>query len=160
MKVREANPTDYDPVWDIFHKVIKTGDTYVFNPDTKKEDFGSLWFAPTMKTFVAEQDGRIVGTYFIKPNQIGLGAHVANCGYMVHPMEWGKGIGRLLCEHSLDVARDLGYRAMQFNIVVSTNVVAVKLWQKCGFRIIGTIPKGFNHVQLGYVDAYIMHREI
>jgi GNAT superfamily N-acetyltransferase len=111
-----------------------------------------------MKTFVAEDDGKIVGSYMIKPNQPGLGAHVANCGYMVHPAVQGKGIGYAMGLHSLDFARKNGYRALQFNIVVSTNVVAVRLWEKLGFSIIGTVPQGFHHKELGYVDTYIMHR--
>ena len=113
-----------------------------------------------MKTYVAEEDGRVIGTYFIRPNQPGLGAHIANCGYMVHQATRGKGIGWQMCEHSLEIAKELGYTGMQFNIVVSTNTKAVELWKKLGFRIIGTIPGGFRHVELGYVDAHIMFREI
>ena len=160
MQIRLATAADYDAVWDIFSRVIKTGDTYVFSPNTKKEDLPKLWFAPAMTTYVAEEDGRIVGTYFIRPNQLDLGSHVSNTGYMVHPDAHGRGIGRKLCEHSLAVAREQGFKSMQFNFVVSTNHIAVKLWQKCGFRIIGTIPNGFNHLTLGYVDAYIMFREV
>jgi len=110
--------------------------------------------------YVAEENGKILGTYFIKPNQAGLGAHIANCGYMVHPEARGRGLGKQLFDHSWLVAKELDYKGMQFNFVVSTNRVAVKLWKKLGFKIIGTIPKGFNHQQLGYVDAYIMFREI
>jgi ribosomal protein S18 acetylase RimI-like enzyme len=160
MLLREATLQDYDGIWDIFHQVIQTGDTYVFSPNTPKEDLAKLWFAPYMKTFVAEENGQILGTYFIKPNQIDLGSHIANCGYMVHPDTRGKGIGKILCEHSLQIAKALGYQAIQFNIVVSTNHVAVNLWKKLGFEIIGTIPKGFKHLQLGFVDAYIMYQEI
>jgi len=160
MIIREAAKQDYDAVWEIFSRVIRTGDTYVFNPETKKEDLSKHWFAPYMKTFVAEVSGRIVGTYIMKPNQIDLGSHVANCSYMVHPDDQGKGIGNALCEHSLKKAAQLGYRAIQFNIVVSTNTAAIRLWEKHGFRIIGTIPEGFNHKTLGLVDAYIMYREL
>jgi ribosomal protein S18 acetylase RimI-like enzyme len=160
MIIREAAINDLDAIWQIFEKVIKTGDTYVFDPDTPKEDLPKLWLAPAMKTYVAEENGKIAGTYFIKPNQAGLGAHIANCGYMVHPETRGNGIGRQLCEHSLVTASELGYKGIQFNLVVSTNIPAVKLWEKCGFKIIGTIPNGFNHQQLGYVDAYIMFKDI
>jgi RimJ/RimL family protein N-acetyltransferase len=111
-----------------------------------------------MKTFVVEADGKIVGTYFIKPNQPALGSHVANCGYMVHPAMRGKGVGYTMGLHSVGKARKLGYKAIQFNIVVSTNVVAVRLWEKLGFSIVGTVPQGFHHKELGYVDTYIMHR--
>jgi len=160
MIIREASLNDLDGVWEIFEQVIKTGDTYAFDPDSTKEDLPKLWFAPTMRVYVAEEDNKILGTYFIKPNQVGLGAHVANCGYMVHPDTRGRGLGKQLCEHSLLIAKESGFKGMQFNFVVSTNTTAVKLWQKLDFRIIGTIPKGFNHRQLGYVDAYIMFQEI
>ncbi len=160
MIIREALTTDVDAIWEIFHHVVKTGDTYAFDPDTSKEAFKSLWFAPNMKTYVSEQDGVITGSYFIKPNQPGLGAHIANCGYMVHLDARGQGIGGKLCEHSLKIAKALGYRGMQYNIMVSTNTKAVELWKKFGFSIIGTIPGGFKHIQLGFVDAYIMFREI
>ncbi len=99
-------------------------------------------------------------TYILKPNQLDLGNHVANCSYMVDPKAQGKGIGKLMCQHSIDTARDMGFKAIQFNIVVSTNIGAVKLWKKFGFKIIGTTPKGFRHSQLGFVDTYIMYKEL
>ncbi len=160
MNIRQATSSDYNEVWDIFSQVIQSGDTFVFDPRTPKSDLEKLWFAPYMKTFVAEEDGVILGSYFIKPNQIDLGNHVANCGYMISPAARGKGIGQKLCEHSMKFARENGYKSMQFNIVVSTNVSAVRLWEKCGFRIIGTTPNGFRHARLGYVDSYIMYREL
>jgi len=160
MIIREATIKDLDAVWEIFEKVIKSGDTFAFDPATPKEDMANIWFAPTMKTYVAENNGKISGTYFIKPNQPGLGSHIANCGYMVHPEARGMGIGKQLCTHSIYMARERGYRGMQFNLVVSTNLFAIKLWEQSGFKIIGTIPKGFHHRQLGYVDAHIMFRAI
>lgn len=160
MNIRKATRQDYDEVWEIFSKVIKTGDTYVFDPKTPKSDLQKHWFAGYLDTFVAEENGRVLGTYIIKPNQIGLGNHVANCGYMIHPDARGKGIGKLLCEHSIEFAKTSGYRAMQFNIVVSTNYGAVKLWEKYGFKIIGTTPKGFRHQELGLVDTHVMYREL
>jgi ribosomal protein S18 acetylase RimI-like enzyme len=160
MIIRAATTNDLDGIWEIFEKVIQSGDTYAFDPNTPQEDLSKLWFAPTMNVYVAEEDHKILGTYFIKPNQVGLGAHIANCGYMVHPETRGKGLGKQLCEHSLRIAKEMGYKGIQFNFVVSTNTTAVKLWEKSGFSIIGTIPNGFNHRQLGYVDAYIMFREI
>jgi len=160
MTIREATINDHDGIWEIFEQVIKPGDTYAFDPNSKREDLPKLWFALGMKVYVAEENGKILGTYFIKPNQAGLGAHIANCGYMVHPEARGRGLGKQLFDHSWLVAKELDYKGMQFNFVVSTNRVAVKLWKKLGFKIIGTIPKGFNHQQLGYVDAYIMFREI
>lgn len=160
MHIRKAIDQDRHEVWEIFTAVIQTGDTYVFAPDTPKEDLDKIWFAPYMETYVLEDNGEILGMYVIKPNQIDLGSHIANGSYMVHPKAQGRGIGNLLCEHSLIEAKRFGFKAMQFNIVVSTNKVAVKLWQKHGFEIIGTIPEGFNHLELGYVDAYIMFRKL
>jgi len=126
----------------------------------RRRTFQNIGFAANMKTFVAEKNGLARGTYIIKPNQVGLGSHIANCSYMVHPDHQAMGIGKLLCEHSLKYAKDIGYRAIQFNLVVSTNTAAVKLWKKYGFEIIGIIPEGFNHQDLGYVDAYIMFKEL
>jgi len=114
--------------------------------------------APHVATYVAETDGVVVGTYILKPNQPGLGSHVANAGYMVHPDHAGKGTGKAMCEHSLEEARKGGYLAMQFNIVVSTNETAVALWKKMGFSIVGVLPKVFRHIERGLVDAYVMHR--
>ena len=160
MEIRPATQQDYDSVWEIFSKVIQTGDTYAFDPQTPKADLQKHWFTSPIQTFVAEEDHQILGTYIMKPNQVGLGNHIANCGYMVHPDARGKGIGSLLCRHSMQIAKEQGYKAMQFNIVVSTNLNAVKLWQKNGFTIIGTTPNGFRHLQLGLVDTYIMYRPL
>ncbi len=113
-----------------------------------------------METYVLEEDGQILGTYIIKPNQIDLGNHIANCSYMVNPNAQGKGIGKKLCEHSLETAKENGFEGIQFNIVVSTNKIAVALWEKYGFEIIGTTPKGFRHAELGMVDTYIMYKNL
>ena len=162
MFIRSADPIkDYDKTWDIFHAVIQTGDTYTFGESTPKEALRQYWFADNMDTFVAVDDqNNITGTYFIRPNQVDRGRHIANCGYMVHPGHHGKGIGKMMCEHSISFAKEKGYLGMQFNFVVSTNTKAVALWVKCGFKIIGTIPKGFMHKELGLVDAYIMYRSL
>ncbi len=162
MIIRRADrQTDYDNVWEIFKSVISSGDTYVFDPNTPKDSLAKHWFADYMDTFVVEdQNGTILGTYIIKPNQIDLGNHIANCSYMVNPEYHGKGTGKLLCEHSINFAKEEGYSGIQFNIVVSTNEAAVKLWQKFGFEIIGTTPKGFKHKKLGLVDTYIMFRHL
>ncbi|NJO87657.1 MAG: GNAT family N-acetyltransferase [Chloroflexia bacterium] len=159
-KIRKATSSDFEAVWDIFCQVVKSGDTYVFDPNTPKEDLQNHWFAPNMHTFVLEKDSSIPGTYIIKPNQIGLGNHVANGAYMVHPKAQGQGIGKKLCEHSIIEAKRLGFKAMQFNFVVSTNKAAVKLWQKYGFEIIGTIPEAFRHQKLGLVAAHVMHKKL
>lgn len=160
MFIREATIEDYEQVWKIFSAVIKTGDTYVFEPDTPKSDLKKHWFAEYMTTFVIEESRQILGTYIIKPNQIGLGSHIANCSYMVSPEAQGQGIGKKLCEHSLQFARKSAYQAIQFNIVVSSNQSAIALWKKYGFEIIGTIPQAFKHLDLGLVDAYMMYKSL
>lgn len=158
--IRKATEKDIDQIWEIFQAVIKTEDTYVFSPKTPKTDLQKHWFASYMHTYVFEEEGQILGTYIVKPNQIDLGSHISNASYMVSPKAQGKGIGKKLCEHSLKLAKDLGFIGMQFNIVVSTNKGAVALWKKFGFEIIGTTPKAFKHKTLGLVDAYIMYKEL
>ncbi|MEM9338377.1 MAG: GNAT family N-acetyltransferase [Bacteroidota bacterium] len=160
MNIRKATEKDYDAVWEIFHEVIQGGDTYVFLPDTPKEDLATHWFGESYHTFVVEDNDHIVGTYLLKPNEIGRGSHVANCGYMVKSNAHGRGIGSLMCEHSIEKARELAFKAIQFNKVVSTNQRAIRLWEKYGFQIIGTIPNGFDHKEFGYVDAYMMYKEL
>ncbi|GAA3962409.1 GNAT family N-acetyltransferase [Pedobacter ginsengiterrae] len=161
MEIRPADKqTDFDKIWEIFENVISTGDTYVFDPNTPKSSLDKHWFAEYMNTFVAIDNGEILGTYIIKPNQIDLGNHIANCSYMVNPKHHGRGTGKLLCEHSIQFAKDNGYLGIQFNIVVSTNEGAVKLWEKFGFDIIGKTPKAFRHKTLGFVDAFIMYKDL
>ncbi|MFN3532608.1 MAG: GNAT family N-acetyltransferase [Candidatus Brocadia sp.] len=158
MKIRKTKDTDFEDVWDIFHQVVKRGDTFAFDPNTNKEDCRTLWMSPSVHTYVAEVQDKILGTYILRENQPGLGAHVANAAYMVHPDARGQGIGKTLGNHSIKQARKLGFSAIQFNFVVSTNIVAIQLWLKLGFKIVGTVPKAFNHRKLGLVDIYIMHR--
>jgi L-amino acid N-acyltransferase YncA len=161
MNIRRADKkNDFDKIWDIFKNVISTGDTYVFDPKTPKDSLEKNWFAYYMDTFVAIENDEILGTYIIKPNQIDLGNHIANCSYMVNPKFQGRGVGKLLCEHSIKFAKEKGFLGIQFNIVVSTNEVAVKLWQRFGFEIIGKTPKGFRHKTLGLVDTYIMYKDL
>lgn len=156
--IRRAEDSDFDGIWEIFHAVVAKDDTYVYDPETTKEEARAIWLAPATATYAALVDGEVVGTYILKANQPGLGAHVANAGYMVRPDRAGRGIGRALCEHSLDEARRAGFLAMQFNAVVSTNEPAIALWRKMGFTIIGTVPKAFRHRELGLVDLLVMHR--
>jgi L-amino acid N-acyltransferase YncA len=160
MGVRSATLADIDQVWGIFSKVIASGDTYVFNRDTPKTELNKHWFADYMQTFVFVENNQILGSYIIKPNQIDLGSHIANCSYIVHPESQGKGIGNILCAHSIEIAKQNNFEAIQFNIVVSTNTTAVALWKKFGFEIIGTTPKGFRHATLGLVDTYIMYKSL
>lgn len=158
MEIREAQAADAPQIWDIFKQVIATGDTYVFPPDSDYALFEQHWlkYAP----LVAVEQGIVVGTCIVKKNQLGLGAHVANGSYMVHPAHQGQGIGKELGLHSLDYAKRKGFKAMQFNLVISTNEAAVSLWKKIGFEIVGTVPKAFDHQTLGLVDAFVMYQEL
>jgi L-amino acid N-acyltransferase YncA len=158
LTIRRATESDWDAIWKIFHAVVREGDTYTYDPETTQEQGRALWITPQGATYVARRGDQVVGTYYLKPNQPGLGSHVANAGYMVDPGEAGRGVGRAMCEHSLEEARRAGFLAMQFNFVVSTNERAVALWQAMGFRIVGTLPKAFRHSRLGLVDAFVMHR--
>ena len=156
--IRPATTDDHDAIWDIFHCVVRGGDTYAFLPETGRAEALAYWLSPPVQTWVAEREGRVVGTYIMRPNQPGLGAHVANASYMVHPDAQGQGIGHALGRHSLRMAREAGFLAMQFNLVVSSNAAAVALWQKLGFHIVGVLPHAFRHQQLGFVDAYVMYQ--
>jgi GNAT superfamily N-acetyltransferase len=156
--IRPDTPADADALWPILQAVIAEGETYAFPPDMGRAEALALWHPPGGHTFVAELDGRIAGTSLLKANQPGLGSHVANCGYMVAPGARGRGVGEALCRHSLDAARALGFLAMQFNSVVSTNRGAIALWQRCGFSIVGTVPLAFRHPTDGLVDIHVMHR--
>jgi len=156
--IRRATDADWPAIWSIFAAVVAAGDTYTYAPDTPEAEARRLWMGPGVTTYVAEADGEIVGTYVLKPNQPGLGAHVANAGYMVRPDCFGRGIGWAMGEHSLSEARELGFRAMQFNAVVSTNTRAIALWRRLGFVIVGTVPGAFRHCEHGDVALHVMHR--
>ena len=160
MNIREYKTSDFEAVWNIFKEVITTEDNFVFSKNTTHEEFKIIWFGINKDTFIVEENGTILGSYFIKPNQPDLGSHIANCGYMVSAQARGKGLGSILCDHSIQFAKTKGYIGIQFNIVVSTNLAAVHLWEKHGFEIIGTTPKGFNHNKLGLVDSYIMYKAL
>jgi ribosomal protein S18 acetylase RimI-like enzyme len=160
MNIRTAKKADEDAIWEIFRSVIAPGDTYVFDPGMSREEGMAFWFNHGNRAYVAESGGRIVGSYLFRANQPGLGSHVANAAFMVSPSARGLGVGRRMGEHCLEEARRLGFRAMQFNFVVSTNKPAVHLWQELGFKIVGTLPGAFRHSQLGFVDAYVMFRTL
>jgi L-amino acid N-acyltransferase YncA len=160
MKIRLAREADRDAIWEIFHEVVAAGDTYAIDPDVSREEGLAYWSGADTQTYVAESTGRVVGTYILRPNQSGGGSHVANAGFMVAPDTRGQGIGRAMGEHCLNEARRLGFRAMQFNFVVSTNKSAVRLWEDLGFKIVGTLPGAFRHPEKGYVDVYVMFRSL
>ena len=158
MIIRRAQPDDAAAIWRIFQAVVAPGDTYSFTPDTTEQDAVAYFLGPGITSFVAEDDGRVIGMYKLIPNRIGRGSHVSNASFMVDPAAQGRGAGRALGDHCLDEARRQGYEAMQFNFVVSTNTAGVALWKRLGFEIVGTLPKAFDHATLGKVDAYVMHR--
>lgn len=158
MEIRRATTSDFEGIWSVFQAVVAKGDTYVFSPDTSREDAFDYWFGPGVVSFVAETDRCILGMYKLITNQRDLGSHVANASFMVSTAARGKGVGRDMGEHCLKQARLSGYSAIQFNFVVSTNEPAIRLWKSLGFSIVGTLPKVFRHQKLGYVDAFVMHR--
>jgi ribosomal protein S18 acetylase RimI-like enzyme len=164
MKIRPTIDADRDAIWNIFHEVVAAGDTYALDSNISREDALAYWFAPGTHTYVAERDAagaqKILGTYILRPNQSGGGSHVANAGFMVSARARGQGIGRAMAEHCLSEARRLGFRAMQFNYVISTNTAAIRLWQDLGFEIVGTLASAFRHPDEGYVDVYVMYRSL
>jgi L-amino acid N-acyltransferase YncA len=160
MLIRPAGNEDTTAIWVIMQPIIRAGETYTLPRDMDKESAVAYWLSTEHEVFVAEENGEIIGTYFLQTNQKGGGAHVANCGYMTALSATGRGAARAMCHHSLDRARECGFRAMQFNFVISTNERAVRLWQSFGFAIVGRLPKAFLHPKFGYVDAFIMHRDL
>ena len=160
LEIRAAKESDRDAIWNIFHTVVAAGDTYAFDPKMSRQDALAYWFRGDTRTYVAENDGRAVGTYILKPNQTGPGSHVANAAFMVAPEARGLGVGRKMGDHCLKEARRLGFRAMQFNFVISSNTSAIHLWQKLGFNIVGTLPGAFRHPEKGYIDVYVMFRSL
>src|SRR5438270_5923453 len=160
LHIRPATDPDRDAIWEIFREVVAAGDTYPIDPKISREDAFANWFQTGARAFVAEGDGQIVGIYTLHSNQSGGGGHVANAAFMVPAIARGQGIGRAMGEHCLKEARRLGFRAMQFNFVVSTNESAVKLWQNLGMKIVGTLPGAFRHPQKGYVDVYVMFQSL
>ena len=149
MDIRRATEDDFEALWPIFRAVIAIGDTYVFAPETSREEAFAYWFGPGVASYVAEKDGRIVGMYKIVAIQRDLGSHVANASFMVDPAYGGRGAGKAMGMHCLREARRAGFLAMQFNFVVSTNEAAVALWKKLGFTIVGTLPRAFRHQSSG-----------
>ena len=158
--IRPATPADHEAIWEMFHAVIEPGDSFNFDPAMPREEALAFWCKPGTHVYVAERDGAVIGSYYVRPNQPALGAHVANAGYMVALSARGLGVGRAMGEHSLVEAGRLGFRAMQFNFVISTNASAVRLWQQLGFAIIGTLPGAFRHSTLGFVDVHVMFRSL
>lgn len=160
MVIRPAAAPDRPAIAGIIMPVIRAGTTYAIDRAISEEAALDYWLAPDRQTFVVETRQGIVGTYYLRANQSGGGAHVANCGFMTHPAQSGRGVARQMCEHALDAARSAGFRAMQFNFVVSTNLRAIRLWEGMGFAVVGRLPGAFRHPELGYVDALVMFRDL
>lgn len=160
MKVRLATPADARLLWGILEPVIRAGETYALDRDMTEAAATAYWLGDDRETYVIEDNGRLLGTYYLRTNQPGGGNHVANCGYMVASDSNRRGVGRMMGEHSIARARELGYRAIQFNFVVSTNERAVRLWQSLGFQIAGRLPGAFVHPTLGEVDALVMYQRL
>jgi ribosomal protein S18 acetylase RimI-like enzyme len=160
MLIRERNQSDSDAVWKILEPVIRGADTYTLPREMNRQEALAYWNAQGHEVFVAEENAEILGTYYLRANQKGGGAHVANCGYMTAPWASGRGIARAMCQHSLERAKARGFRAMQFNFVVSSNERAVRLWERMGFEIVGRLPAAFMHPMLGPVDALVMYRNL
>ena len=158
--ISPATDADWSGIWDIFRNVISHGDTYTYAPDMTAEQAKGIWVLNSCRGFVVKHGNAIVGTFTIRHNKPGFGDHVANAGYMVHKDYRGRGVAQAMCSYSLREAKKLGYTAMQFNFVVASNEAAVKLWQKMGFKIIGTVPKAFRHSKLGLTDVHIMYRSL
>lgn len=160
MLIRPARPDDTPAIWSILEPVIRAGETYTLDRDMSERDALAYWLGPDKETFVAEAEGSVLGTYYIRPNQAGGGRHVCNCGFMTGAEATGRGVARRMCEHALAHARSRGYRAMQFNFVVSTNARAVRLWRALGFQIVGRLPLAFHHPAEGDVDALVMFQAL
>jgi ribosomal protein S18 acetylase RimI-like enzyme len=161
MQIRPFEATDWPRLWPFLHHTFALGDTYAYAPDASEADIRHAWTVAPKATYVAvDEDGTVLGTYYIKPNQPGLGSHVCNCGYVTAPAAQGRGVATAMCEHSQRQALAMGFRAMQFNLVVSTNERAVRLWQHLGFAIAGRLPGAFRHSRLGYVEALVLYKQL
>jgi len=158
LTLRAAHSGDLDAIWAIFEPVLRAGETYSLPRDMGREEALAYWLSNSHEVFVAMDGDQVVGTYSLRPNQRGGGSHVANCGYMTAAAATGRGVARAMCAHSLEQAKQRGFRAMQFNFVVSTNERAVLLWQSFGFEIVGRLPEAYLHPVVGYTDAFVMYR--
>lgn len=160
MQIREARPEDRAAIWAILEPAIRAGETYALPRDMTQEEALAFWLGPGHAVFVGVIEGEVAGTYYLRANQRGGGAHVANCGYMTSPGFARRGLARLMGRHSIAEARERGFAAIQFNFVVSSNETAVRLWTSLGFAVAGTLPRAFAHPHLGLVDVFVMYREL
>lgn len=160
IEIRLAEQTDKPAIWSIMEPIIRAGETYPLPRDMKDKAALAYWCSSLHTTYVAEDAGQIIGTYYIRPNNSGGGAHIANCGFMVAANSQGKGVARTMCTHALEAARQSSYRGMQFNFVIATNTKAIALWHAMGFTTLCHLPEVFNHPREGYVDALVMFQNL
>ncbi|HPG89804.1 MAG TPA: N-acetyltransferase [Hyphomicrobium sp.] len=160
MHIRRATLADAIQIWNIIGPIIRAGDTYALNTDMTEAAALEYWLGDDRETFVAEEDGAIVGTYYIRANNAGGGKHICNCGYMTSEAVRGRGVARAMCLHSMRHARQNGYLGMQFNFVVASNTRAIALWQSLNFEVVGRLPRAFAHPALGYTDALVMFQTL
>ncbi len=160
LRISAIQPTGFKAFWPVFQKIVREQQSYALDPAIEYEQAYDYWCQQPQRSLALTFDNKLAGIYYLKPNTAGPGDHICNCGYMIAPEFRGKGLARILCQHSQQLAQQLGYRAMQFNLVVSTNHAAVHLWQTMGFEIIGVIPQAYRHRLLGLVDAYVMHKSL
>lgn len=158
--IKEANFKDFKKIWPIFNNVIQTCDTFVFPPEMSYGEANTYWMSSPNKVFIVCKNDEVLATYMLKPIHSGNGSHIANASFMVGEKARAKGIGKLMGLHCIQTAKKLGFKAIQYNMVVSTNSIAVNLWKSLGFKILATVPGGFKHKELGFVDSYIMFREL
>ena len=159
VRIRLFEEKDWAATWQIIEPTFRAGETYAFSPEITEAEAHQIWIEMPSATFIAVgEDKAVLGTYYIKPNQPALGAHVCNCGYIVAEKARGKGIASEMCKHSQHEAVAQGFRAMQYNLVVCSNEGAIRLWKRHGFKIIGTLPEAFRHPRLGFVDALVMYK--
>jgi ribosomal protein S18 acetylase RimI-like enzyme len=160
MMIRPVTLSDADAIWGILEPIVRVGESFALPREMEREQGLGYWLSPEHTVFVAEDEGVVVGSYYVRANQKGGGAHVANAGYMTAGSAAGRGVAQAMCGHSLKQATAMGFRAMQFNFVVSSNERAVHLWRKFGFEVVGRLPEAFLHPGLGYVDALVMYRRL
>lgn len=160
MKIRAVTPEDHRAIGQIIMPVFRAGETYAIDSKISEADAMAYWTSAEKETFVAEIDGEVLGTYYIRPNQAGGGSHICNCGYMTNAHATGRGIASAMCEHSIEYAKSAGFKGMQYNFVVDKNIGAIRLWKKFGFDVVGRLPEAFHHPSDGYIDALVMYRSI
>ena len=160
LHIRSATEADHGAIWAILEPVVRAGDTYTIDADIGREDALAYWCGPSHSTFVVVDEGRVIGTYYLRRNQAGGGSHVCNCGYITGRGAEGKGVARAMLGHSLDAAKRFGFEAMQFNFVLESNESALRIWKRLGFATIGRIPDAFDHPKAGMVDAFVMHKPL